>query len=78
MVKIIGDRCLIKPEIEEKIGGLYIPEAAKEETSRGECLQGEYEGDVVVFKKYSVQEIEVDGEEYFIVDTEDILAIVEK
>ena len=33
-------------------------------------------GDTVYFKKYAPEEIEVDGEEYFILESEDILAIV--
>jgi chaperonin GroES len=33
-------------------------------------------GDVVVFKKYSPEEIEVDGEEYLIMDEGDLLAVV--
>jgi len=33
-------------------------------------------GDHVMFKKYSSDEIEIDGEEYLIVKEEDILAIV--
>ncbi len=33
-------------------------------------------GDIVVFKKYSPEEIEVDGEEYLIMDEGDLLAVV--
>jgi len=33
-------------------------------------------GDVVLFKKYSPEEIELDGEEYLIMKESDILAIV--
>ena len=35
-------------------------------------------GDIVVFKKYSPDEIEVDGEEFLIMDEDSILAVVEK
>jgi chaperonin GroES len=35
-------------------------------------------GDIVVFKKYSPDEIEVDGEEYLIMDEDAILAVVSK
>ncbi len=34
-------------------------------------------GDRVYFKKYSPDEIEVDSEKYFILDSDDILAILE-
>jgi len=33
-------------------------------------------GDIVVFKKYSPEEIEVDGVEYLIMDENDLLAVV--
>ncbi len=33
-------------------------------------------GDVVMFKKYSPDEVEVDGEEYLIMEESDILAII--
>lgn len=33
-------------------------------------------GDIVVFKKYSHEEIEVDGVEYLIMDENDLLAVV--
>lgn len=35
-------------------------------------------GDEVIFKKYSPDEIEVDGEEYLIMDETDVLAVVTK
>jgi chaperonin GroES len=33
-------------------------------------------GDRVYFKKYSPEEVEVDGEKYLIIDIEDILAVI--
>ena len=33
-------------------------------------------GDVVIFKKYSPDDIEIDGKEYLIMSEEDILAVV--
>ena len=35
-------------------------------------------GDMVIFKKYSPDEIEVDGEEYLIMEESDILAIIKE
>lgn len=32
-------------------------------------------GDMVYFKKYAPEEIEIDGEEWYVLDTDDILAI---
>ncbi|BCX13768.1 MAG: 10 kDa chaperonin [Candidatus Dojkabacteria bacterium] len=34
-------------------------------------------GDMVMFKKYSPEEVEIDGEEYLIMQESDILAILE-
>ena len=34
-------------------------------------------GDVVLFKKYGPDEIEVDGKKYLVGDEDDILAIIE-
>jgi chaperonin GroES len=33
-------------------------------------------GDIIYFKKYSPNEIEIEGEQYLIVDADDILAII--
>ena len=35
-------------------------------------------GDVVLFTKYSPNEVKIDGKEYLIIKEEDILAIIEK
>mgnify|MGYP001590868776 FL=1 len=34
-------------------------------------------GDMVLFKKYGLDEIEVDGKKYLVGDEDDILAIIE-
>ena len=65
---------------DEKIGNtkLVIPIAAQEkELGFGLCLSGEYKDRQVYFKKYSGDEIERDGKIYFIIDEEDLLAILE-
>jgi len=35
-------------------------------------------GDIVMFKKYSPDEIKVDGEDYLVISESDILAVLEK
>jgi chaperonin GroES len=35
-------------------------------------------GDVIILRKYSGTEVEIDGEEHRIVDAEDILGVVEE
>jgi len=71
--------------------GIVIPETAKEKPIKGEVVavgpgklneKGEIVpmsvkiGDVVLFKKYGPDEIEVDGKKYLVGDEDDILAII--
>lgn len=71
--------------------GLIIPATAeKEKPQQGEVVVlgkkisdegkelpfGVEVGDVVLFKKYAPDEIEVDGVEYLVIDESDILAVV--
>lgn len=79
-------------EIEEKTsGGLVLPPSStsdqKSETgqivklgegeSKGKKITFDLKvGDRVYFKKYSPDEVEVEGEKYFIIDVDDILAII--
>ncbi|MEK7673676.1 MAG: co-chaperone GroES [Patescibacteria group bacterium] len=73
-------------------GGILIPETAREEKSmRGKVIsvgpgklneKGERvavsvkEGQNVVFKKYSPDEVKIDDKEYYFIREEDILAII--
>ncbi len=73
--------------------GIVIPETAdKEKPIKGKVLAvgpGKYNedgelipmsvkvGDMVLFKKYGPDEIEVDGKKYLVGDEDDILAIIE-
>jgi len=83
----LGDNVLVKslkPET-KTASGIYIPDtASSEKSSKGEVIAiGESEkivvkkGQVVMFKKYGGEEIKVDNEDYIIVKSEDIIAIVE-
>ncbi|GAB6090154.1 co-chaperone GroES [Spirochaeta dissipatitropha] len=85
-IKPLGDRVLLKAEVaEEKTkGGLYIPQTAQEKTQTGVVAAiGESEdiqvkvGDKVMHDKYSGTAISVDGEDFLIVNSSDIIAIVE-
>ncbi len=85
--KPLGERALVKlVEREEKTAsGIVLPDTAKEKPQTAEVVAvGEFEngikvnsGDVVVFAKYSGTEIKLDGEDYMILDAEDILGVVE-
>ena len=79
-------------EEEKTASGIVIPDTAdKERPERGEVIavgegrildNGEVAkmnvkvGDKVMFKKYSPDEIKIDGEEYLILNERDILGII--
>ena len=75
-------------------GGIVLPETAeKEKPIKGKVIavgpgkmndRGEIYGmavkvgDVVLFKKYGPDEVEVDGKKYLVGDEDDILAVISK
>ncbi len=80
-------------EEEKTKSGLFIPDAAKEKPMQGKVIavgngrtseDGKKipleikEGDLVLFAKYSGNEIKVDDKEYLIMKEDDVLAIIEK
>jgi chaperonin GroES len=82
----LGERALVKiVEREEKTAsGIVLPDTAKEKPQTAEIVavgEGEdlkvSQGDVIVFAKYSGTEISLDGEDYMILDADDILGVVE-
>ena len=93
-LKPLEDRVVVKPTEEEEMtaSGLVIPDTAKERPQEGEVIAvgpGRFEdgqripmdvkaGDKVIYSKYGGTEVKVDGEEYLILSTRDVLAIHEK
>jgi chaperonin GroES len=87
-MKPIGDRVIIKPApADEKTkGGLIIPDTIKEKPQRGEVvavgpgkdgnLMTVQVGDIVLYGKYSGQEISHDGNDYIIMKEDEILVII--
>ncbi len=92
-IKPLADRVLVKrldEEEEQKIGGIIIPDTAKEKPQEAEIVAvgpGKTEdgkridlevkvGDKVLIGKYSGTEVKIEGEEYLIMREDDILAIV--
>lgn len=90
-IQPLGKRVVVSPDqVEEKTaGGLYVPASASEDkkpetgivASLGIVNEKDFKftisiGDRVYFKKYSPEEIEVNGEKYYILDEADVLAIV--
>ena len=87
-IKPLADRVLIKPApAEEKtVGGIIIPDSAKEKPLKGEIVavgNGTKDeemvvkpGDTVLYGKYAGTELELDGEKYLIMRQTDVLAIL--
>ncbi len=84
--KPLGARVVTKEvEGEETTeSGIVLPDTAREKPQTAEVVAvGAHEdvkvniGDVIVLRKYSGTEVELDGEEHRIVEAEDILGVVE-
>ena len=92
-VRPLHDRIVIKrlEEGEQKVGGIIIPDSAKEKPQQGKVIAvglGKREkadrvpldvktGDTILFGKYSGQDIKLDGEEYLIMREDEVLAVLE-
>ena len=87
-IKPLADRVLVFPaQAEEKVGGIIIPDTAKEKPQRGKVVavgNGTKDeemilkvGDEVLYGKYAGTELENDGEKYLIMRQSDVLAVVE-
>ena len=86
-IKPLADRVLVLPaQAEEKVGGIIIPDTAKEKPQHGTVVAtGEgtkdealvlKEGDEVLYGKYSGTELEHEGTKYLIMRQSDVLAVV--
>ena len=93
-VRPLHDRILVRrlEEGEQQIGGIIIPDSAKEKPQRGTVIAAgrgrvsdtgdrvELEvkaGDIILFGKYSGQEVKLDGVEYLIMKEDEVLAAFE-
>ncbi len=88
-IKPLADRVLVAPAAaEEKVGGIIIPDTAKEKPLRGRIVAAGNgtkdeemllkEGDEVLYGKYAGTELELDGEKFLIMRQSDVLAKIEK
>jgi chaperonin GroES len=93
-IKPLGDRVVVEPIEQEEVtvGGIVLPETAKEKPQQGIVLaagpggrdkDGDYipmdvkVGDKVLYAKYSGTEFKTDGKKLLILRVSDLLAIVE-
>jgi len=94
-VRPLHDRIIVSrlEEGEQKVGGIIIPDTAKEKPQQGKVLavgggrsneDGKRmpldlkAGNLILFGKYSGQEIKIDGEEYLIMKEDEVLAVIER
>ena len=93
-IRPLYDRIVVKriETQEQKIGGLFIPDSAKEKPQEGEVVavgKGKrledgkivpldvQVGDRILFGKYSGSDIKLDNEEYLIMREEEVLGILD-
>ena len=93
-IRPLYDRIVVKriEQGEERQGGLFIPDSAKEKPQEGEVVaigKGKrledgkvvpldvQAGDRILFGKYSGSEIKVAGEELLIMREDDVLGVIE-
>ncbi len=93
-VRPLHDRIIVQrlDEGEQQIGGIIIPDSAKEKPQQGKVLavgDGKMteegtripldvrSGNLILFGKYSGQEIKLDGEDYLIVKEDEVLAVID-
>ena len=90
----LHDRIIVQrlDEGEQQVGGIIIPDSAKEKPQQGKVLavgDGRMTddgkripldvaaGNLILFGKYSGQEITLDGAEYLIVKEDEVLAVID-
>jgi chaperonin GroES len=93
-VRPLRDRILVKrlEEQEQKVGGIIIPDTAKEKPQQGKVVaagngrvndEGKTlpldvkAGNTILFGKYSGTEIKIEGEEYLILREDEVLGVIE-
>jgi chaperonin GroES len=93
-VRPLRDRILVKrlEEEEQRVGGIIIPDTAKEKPQQGKVVaagngrvndEGKVipldvkAGDTILFGKYAGSEIKLDNEEYLIIREDEVLGVIE-
>lgn len=84
-IRPLGERVVVKAlETETKTAsGIYIPDSAKEKSNTakvvaiGTCEKIEVKvGETVLYNKFAGTKVELDNEEFLILDINDILAVI--
>jgi len=93
-IKPLGDRVLVKRmDVEEKKGGIIIPDTAKEKPKTGQIValgMGKRDDDgkriafnvknkdKVLFESYAGNDVTIEGEEYLIMREDEIIGVVQE
>jgi chaperonin GroES len=94
-VRPLHDRIMVEriEEGEQKVGGIIIPDTAKEKPQQGQVIAvgnrtskddgtrvplDVKAGDTILFGKYSGQKIKIDGDEYLIAREDEVLAVIDE
>ena len=93
-IRPLGDRVLVEPieEKEQTVGGIIIPDTAKEKPMQGKVVAVGKKtdkdgkevafdvkpGDTVLLPKYCGTEVKIDDKKYQLVRDEDLLGVIEK
>jgi chaperonin GroES len=93
-IRPLHDRVIVRrlEEGEQKIGGIIIPDSAKEKPQQGRVIatgNGKVNdegtripmdiktGDLILFGKYTSQEVKLECEEYLILREDEVLAVID-
>jgi len=93
-VRPLRDRILVKrlEEQEQKVGGIIIPDTAKEKPQQGKVVaagtgrmtdEGKVlpldvkAGDTILFGKYAGTEIKIEGDEFLILREDEVLGVIQ-
>ena len=93
-IRPLHDRIIVRrlDEGEQKIGGIIVPDSAREKPQRGTIVSAGdgkindagqrvpldvKKGDLILYGKYSGQEVKLQGEEHLIMREEDVLAVID-
>ncbi len=93
-IRPLGDRVLVEPveEKEQTVGGIIIPDTAKEKPMQGKVIAVGKKtdkdgkevpfdvkaGDLVLLPKYGGTEVKIDDKKYQLVRDEDLLGVIVK
>jgi chaperonin GroES len=93
-IRPLHDRVIVQrlDDGEQKVGGIIIPDSAKEKPQQGKVIHagaGKVNdegkrivldvkaGDRILFGKYAGQEVKLEGDEYLIMREDDVLAVID-